>query len=292
MSKLAVIGGLFLVLGGLGVAFLAANRPQRIVIDANPPDGFPEQGFSHESFEKLLEAYVDSEGRTNYEGWHASSDDRLKLDAYLAAVSRYSPENSPERFLHRSDALAYWLYAYNGYVIRSVLDHWPLDSVTDVKAPVEIVKGLGFFYRQRFSFGGEFMNLFDVENRKIRKAFKDPRIHFVLNCASESCPVRRPELPTGLELEQLLEDSTRGFINDDANVRIDHQAKTVQLSSIFKWYKSDFVNSVRAAGKSTDNALLAYISGYADSALAVDIDRARSYELRFADYDWSLNSSR
>jgi hypothetical protein len=37
------------------------------------------------------------------------------------------------------------MYGYNAYVIKSVLDHWPLKSVTDVKAPVEAVKELGFF---------------------------------------------------------------------------------------------------------------------------------------------------
>ena len=68
-----------------------------------------------------------------------------QLNSYLGAVSRFSPDNAPHRFRGRNDELAYWIYAYNAYVIRSVLDHWPLDSVTDVKAPLEAIKGLGFF---------------------------------------------------------------------------------------------------------------------------------------------------
>jgi len=53
---------------------------------------------------------------------------RQQLESYLAAVSQFSPKATPERFSSRNDELAYWMYGYNAYVIRSVLDHWPLDS--------------------------------------------------------------------------------------------------------------------------------------------------------------------
>jgi len=103
---------------------------------------------------------------------------------------------SPERFATPNDELAYWMYTYNAWVIKGVLLNWPLTSVTDVKAPLEVVKGTGFFYQLRFPFGGKFMSLLTVENEKIRKRFNDPRIHFVLNCASESCPANSSVLPT------------------------------------------------------------------------------------------------
>jgi len=139
----------------------------------------------------LLQSDVSVDGRGDYGQWQQSSAARQQLESYLAAVSQFSPKATPGRFSSRNDELAYWMYGYNAYVIRSVIEHWPLASVTDVKAPLEAVKGLGFFYPPRFSFGGKYMGLLAVENNAIRKKSQDPRIHFFLNCASESCPVGR-----------------------------------------------------------------------------------------------------
>jgi len=206
-------------------------------------------------------------------------------------VAPCSPENAPDRFPGRNDELAYWIYGYNAYVIKSVLDRWPLDSVTDVKAPLEAVTGLGFFYQLRFSFGGEFFSLLGVENNKIRKQFQDPRIHFVLNCASESCPIARPGLPIGDDLEQLLELAANEFINDPENVEVDHDDHIVHLSRIFKWYKSDFVNDVRLGSKPVERGLLSYVARYATGELSDDVAKAGAYDIVFRDYDWGLNSS-
>ena len=187
-------GVMVYVLGGLAVfallagVFLVLNRPVLVTVNAPDPEGFSATGFSHEVFESLLQTYVDRRGRVDYAGWHANTAARKQLSRYLGAVSRYSPIATPGRFPNRSDALAYWLYAYNAYVIHSILENWPIKSVTDVAAPIEAVKGLGFFYRQRFLFGNEKLSLYGVENNIIRPGFRDPRIHF--------CPeLRQRKLP-------------------------------------------------------------------------------------------------
>ena len=135
-------------------------------------------------------------------------------------MARFSPENATERFRAQGASLAYWMYAYNAYVIRSILEKWPIESVTDVRGPLEIVKGFGFFYRRRFPFGGKYLSLYHVENKIIRRQYRDPRIHFVLNCGSEGCPAIRPELPTGRHLKQFLDRSTREFLLNRSNVEI------------------------------------------------------------------------
>ena len=269
--------------------FFFLNRPQLISINADIPKQFPLDSFSHEVFEGLLGRYVDSEGKIDYAGWHGSTGDRALLDRYLAAVSRFSPAGTPERFAKRSEQLAYWLYAYNAYVIRSVLENWPLQSVTDVKAPIEAVKGLGFFYRQRFLFGGDALSLYAVEHEKILATYRDPRIHFVLNCASASCPVLRPELPTGDDLEELLKVSTVDFINDERNVRVDHDAQQVVLSTIFKWYRNDFINDVRRRGLPKDDGVLGYIRDVASADLQADLIEGSGYSVLYEDYDWAIN---
>ena len=271
--------------------FFWANRPLLVLIHASPPANFPIDRFSHKEFETLLNTYVDDEGRINYEHWQSSPDSVAKLQSYLAAVSLYSPENAPQRFATRSDELAYWIYGYNAYVVNSVLDNWPINSVTDLKAPIEAIKGLGFFYRFRYRFGGENYSLRHVENDKIRKRYRDARIHFVLNCASESCPIMRPELATGEELDNLLTSSAAEFVSDERNVSFDHAHQTVFLSTIFKWYEEDFLNDLRMRGLSSERGLIDYVASIAPDSMQDDLAAIDDYDIEFQDYDWTLNKS-
>jgi hypothetical protein len=280
-----------LILFAAAVVFFIANRPQLAVIEGDIPEDFPADRFSHTTFETLLHSYVDSNGDVDYERWHKSEEDLRQLNSYLAAVAAYSPVSTPSRFPKRSDQLAYWLYAYNAYVVRVVLSNWPLESVTNLKAPLEVVRGLGFFWRQRFLFGGEAMSLYAVENDVIRKTYRDPRIHFVLNCASDSCPAMRPDLPTGDALEPFLASATIDFISDRNNVMIDHDNRRIVVSDIFKWYEKDFVNDLRRQGLPVDGGLIEYLASVAPETMAGDLANAREYAVEFSDYDWSINQA-
>ena len=70
-----------------------------------------------------------------------------------------------------------------------MLEYWPLKSVRDVKISISsrVVSGKGFFYDRKVVVGGEETNLYKLEKEVLRKQ-KDPRLHFALNCGSESCP--------------------------------------------------------------------------------------------------------
>jgi len=287
LSAIIAMGALYAMLGFVYVL----NRPQLNPIDAAIPQNFPADDFSHEVFEQLLQTYVDDAGHVDYESWHNSRDSMKELSSYLAAVARYSPENSPGRFKSQHDSLAYWLYAYNASVIKSILDRWPMESVTDMKAPIEFVKGFGFFYRQRFVFGEKAYSLYGIENDKIRDTYRDARIHFVLNCGSESCPVLRPELPTGDELEPFLQQAAMDFVGDDRNVHIDHANRRIVLSDIFKWFKNDFINDLRNRGLPSEQGVIAYIASIGPERLRMEIERSDDYEIVFDEYDWSINEA-
>ena len=274
-----------LLVGG----FAWLNRPIFISVDAEIPSDFPESVFSHRDFEELLIKFVDTEGNVDYESWQQSAAAVQQLSSYLAAVAQFSPDTSPERFATKNDQLAYWIYGYNAWVIESVLDHWPIDSVTDLKAPIEAITGLGFFHRQRFPFGGEAYSLLAVENNKIRKVHQDARIHFVLNCASDSCPVMRPTLPTGEDLQQLLDTATTDFVSDPKNVSIDHANKRIVLSTIFKWFRRDFINDLKKRSIPNEHGLADYVASVAPESLRAEIRSAQEYDIVFSDYDWSLN---
>ena len=253
------------------------------------PEDFPDDGFSHNSFAQLLTRFVDENGNVNYDQWLQDKSAVKQLDQYLAAVARYSPDNSNHRFTHKNDRLGYWVYSYNAQVIRSILSNWPLSSVTDLKAPVEIIQGLGFFYNRKFIFGGRALSLYQVENGKIFDGQGDPRIHFILNCGSGSCPVLRPQLPLGDALEPFLKQAAQEFIENKKHLRIDHKNKTIYLSAIFKWYKEDFLSSVKSGNSVV--TLRTYLGTISSPQFLVELKKSKDYPIVFTDYDWTINQT-
>lgn len=277
----------FVLVGAAGFVWWWNLQPWVIRVEAAQLD-VPGDGFSHNGFEELLVRFVDARGYVAYEKWLANDEAVAALDAYLATVAAISPENAPDRFRTRADRLSYWLNVYNASVIKAVLVNWPLESVTDVTAPIEVVTGLGFFAKQRFVVGGKEYSLYDLERSKIRDEFEDPRVHFVLNCASGSCPILRPELPQGSALEEYLTHAAREFVGEERNVRIDHGARRVVLSNIFAMYEKEFVNDLRRRG--VPGGVLAYVQSVAPADLRSQLDEASDYTVEYDEFDWSLNA--
>ena len=188
-----------------------------------------------------------------------------------------SPVSHPELFPTKTRQRSYWINTYNTLVLRAVLEYWPLESVRDVKISVSsrVVPGKGFFYDRKVVVGGEETSLYKLEKEVLRNQ-KDPRLHFALNCGSESCPVLRPWEWT----DDQLDEAAREFINKPENVSI--EGEELYLSSIFKWYKKDFPKDLHS-----------YLQQYAELGLNEQLQAAkdRKYRTRYRTYDWSLNAS-
>ena len=66
----------------------------------------------------------------------------------------------------------------------------------------------------------------------------DPRVHFALNCGASSCPPIKWYTPDGIDEELRL--AAMAFCEQDDNVRIDEENRTVHLTKLMHWYQSDF----------------------------------------------------
>lgn len=247
--------------------------------------------FSHDTFGKVLQNHVDDKGRVDYASLVKQPED---IELYYDLLTRFSPDSHPEFFPTKDDELAYWINAYNAGVIKTVISYYPIESVLDVKNPpllFFLTNKAGFFFFQRLTFGEATTSLYYLENSVIRDRYKDPRIHFVLNCASIGCP-QLPQQPfTGMELEQQLEFETKKFIGEQRNYSIDHSAETIFLSSIFKWYKDDFLDFIKIRNPDTKPVLADYISLYLDEERKQELAGVRDkYKVEFTTYDWGLNS--
>jgi hypothetical protein len=65
----------------------------------------------------------------------------------------------------------------------------------------------------------------------MRPVFKDPRVHYAVNCASIGCPNLRTEAFTGVKLSQQLDSAARDYVNSSRGVRFEKGAPSFRPST-------------------------------------------------------------
>jgi len=230
-------------------ALLAASAAAR----TEPPDPAP--------FDAVLEARARGGG---FDYRAATGQDRKRLAAYLANLADADPAG-----MRPEARKAFWINAYNGWAIQTLLDH-PGKRITDVS---------GAFDKERHRIGGELATLDDVENRL--RALGDARIHFAIVCASRSCPPLAPRAYRAEVLEEALERQARAFVNDPSRNVVDPRKASPRLSMIFQWNRAEFE---RDAG-----SLNRYVSRYVSNPAAARWLAGDAGPPEFLDYDWSPN---
>jgi len=225
----------------------------------------------------FLQKYVSADGRVDYGAWKASDTDVGKMKGILYALGAAKHETGP-----REEALAHYLNLYNVFMIKLVLDHYPVSSVKKI--------GGGFGpWKMTFSpRRGEKISLDEIEHKILRVKFKEPRIHFALVCASVGCPPLRTEAYRGYLIDTQLAEQERRFLTDTSKNRwrivesgfLSKEARLqFELSSIFKWFGEDFGGEA---------GVIRRIYPYLDRESQALVDQSR-YDVEYLDYDWSLN---
>lgn len=225
---------------------------------------------SHAAWTAILDRWVD-DGRVDYAAIRSKGADQL--DAYLATLSGVCAADYET--WSRDQRLAFWINAYNAFMVKQVLEHYPITSVRKIGW----LPGAAFRseYIPMPELEGGSISLDDIEHDTLRADFDEPRIHFALVCAARSCPQLRSEAYRAADLSDQLDDQGRRFLGNSAKNRFDAATQTLYLSSIFKWFRGDF------EGKS--GSLKAFVAPYMKEPAVTGAD----VEIEFLDYDWSLN---
>lgn len=239
------------------------------------------QPFSHELLDGVLRAHVDSTGMVDYAGLKSH---RASLDAYIDSLARTSPGNHPERFPSQPHELAYWINAYNAFVLQGVVDAYPVESVKDI--------GIlsGFFNRRKVKAGGRDLTLNDIENEIIRPTYREPRVHFALNCGAVSCPKLAPRAYAGQHLEAHLEQALASFALDPKYARLTPDGR-LHLSKILDWYGQDFLDwfPPNRPDRPAEPTIAAYLLPYLPAEAAAYLRQHPDAHVVYDEYDWALN---
>ncbi|MBM3556363.1 MAG: DUF547 domain-containing protein [Alphaproteobacteria bacterium] len=202
-----------------------------------------------------------------------SMEDRAALDAYVTTL-----EASPVSQLARPEQKAFWINLYNALTVRTVLAHYPVASIKDIRISPGLFAS-GPWGRKLATVEGEALSLDDIEHRILRPIFADPRLHYALNCAALGCPNLGATAYGVADLEDRLDAAARDFINHPRGVRL--VRGKLHVSSIFVWFGVDFGRD--------EAALSAHFRAHAAPALAEALKGVGA--IADHDYDWRLNDA-
>ncbi|HEV3410758.1 MAG TPA: DUF547 domain-containing protein [Chthoniobacterales bacterium] len=211
---------------------------------------------------RLLSKYATPAG-VKYAEWKNNAADMQALQKVVDAIAQEKPGGGAK------DQLAFYINAYNAWILHEALEKYPTKSVKDALYT--------FFTGKRIKVGGEDMSFNRLEKDIIIPRFKEPRVHVALNCASRSCPPLLSEPFQAGKLEAQFEKLATGFVNSERGVKVAPDNRSAQLSKIFDWYEDDF--------KPVGGAV-AFINKRRSTPLPNDI------KISYQDYDWALNEAK
>lgn len=225
---------------------------------------------SLEEWQRILTTYYDEARGMNY-GALKSKD----LDTLLAVRNKLAAVDVDT--LSKQQQLAYWINVYNVNVVSLVTQNYPIGSIKDLST--DLVKKLNVFDKPVVPVGKTTLSLNDVENTKLREGFEDPRIHFAINCAAESCPPLRLEPYTGKTIDRQLDEQAQKFLDGPHGITISENR--VVTTPIMKWFAEDF---------NKGGGQLAFIRKHTGPERLKALESAGTAPaVEFADYSWKLN---
>jgi hypothetical protein len=225
------------------------------------------------AYAKLLSKYLNSRG-VRYAAWRTSGDD-LKLISEVVMIYR----NAEVKELEPDARKALYINLYNAKILETVLLQNPSGTIRSLSKPINPNE---IFNRDAMPFDGKNISMNELE-KKLREEFKDPRIHFAINCAARSCPPIRGEPYTPERVDVQLDDATRRYLASPGaiDLRTKRNDTTLVVSQLFYWYKDDF----KPVG-----GVLSFIKAYGPKE-AADAAASRKTKLDYRPWDWGLNVS-
>ena len=226
----------------------------------------------HRAWGYLLEKHVrtNSDGTTYVSYANFTSEDRQELKNYIQNLATFPIEK-----LNRKEQYAFWLNLYNALVVRLVLEHYLILSISDIKIRESFLSA-GPFDQTLVVINGLSLSLSAIRNKILSDLFLDPRFHYGLCTAALGSPRLQPRPYTGDRVDRMLDEAALEYVNHPRAVTFKN--KTIVLSGLYQTYPKEF-------GR-TSSEILQHIRHYAMDHLKEKL--LPDAEVTFH-FDWSLN---
>jgi hypothetical protein len=253
------------------------------------------QGFDHEhkAWTALLRKHVVllDGGKASQVRYAGFADDRAALKSYLQSLSGVTQGEFDG--WSKAQRAAFLINAYNAFTVEKILTRYP-----DIKSIWDFGRIFGNPFKDRFFTllgSPSFLDRVEHETLRTPGAYDEPRVHFAVNCASIGCPMLREEAYVARRLDAQLEEQAVRFLSDRSRNRYSPETGRLEVSRIFDWFKEDWTSGYRgfegktAPAQSREQYFARYAALLADSPEHRKQVQDQKAELRFLDYDWTLN---
>jgi hypothetical protein len=215
-----------------------------------------------------LRDFVTDTGMVHYPKLVEHSAD---LDRYIAVLGTLD-----FTALGRNEKLALLINSYNAFTLRLIIDHWPVHSIQDIPAAER-------WDARRWRIGDLQLSLDEIEHDYLRKRFREPRIHFAINCASIGCPPLRVEPYRAERLERQLQEQAERMHRDPTWVELRDNRSTIRLTRLYQWFSGDF--------EQVSGSVLDFAARFLPD-LAIEVEAGRRPTIEWIEYDWGINLAR
>jgi hypothetical protein len=236
-----------------------------------------------ELLHRPLDQILDVNVRDGLVYYRALKGERGRLDRYIASLN--VPAATYQGWSN-GQQIAFWLNAYNAFVLQTVINHYPL------KGTIKQIPGA--FDRNTFRAAGRTVTLDQIE-KTILPGFKDPRLFLALGRGAVGSGRLRSEAYTAERLEKQLAEIQVEFVNNRHLYRADRLANQILISPILSWREAEFVagyadkaDPIFAQRSPIERAMIAFIW---PNLLPLEKEFVKKNEFRFVfqEMDWRLN---
>lgn len=280
------MSGRFVAIGGVlaMLATAAATAPAAAVQESAAPTVDP----LHRPFDEMLDLYV----RDGFVYYNALRSDRSRLDRYLASLD--GPAARAQASGTPAQQQAFWINAYNAFVLDTVVDHFPIRGRSSAYPPNSIRQIPGAFDKRPHRAAGRVLTL-DAIEKEVLAPLGDPRVFLALGRGAAGGGRLRSEAFDPSRLDRQLEAVGAEAVNRKEIVLIDEGANELRVSPIFSWREDAFVAAL--ADKADDlfrqrsaleRAVLALIEPHLSGSEAAFLEK-NAFRMTFLDFDWRLN---
>jgi hypothetical protein len=237
------------------------------------------------TFDQLLDLYV--RGGDVY--YRALKSDRAKLDGYLNLVAGASIDK-----LSREEQMAFWLNAYDALVLRTVIDHYPIQGKSAAYPAKSIRQIPGAFERLPHRVAGRTLTLDQIE-QTVLTDFHDPRLYFAIGRGAIGGGRLRSEAFAPGRLEEQLAEVAAECVSRAQCVQVDREAGKVGASAIFSWRENEFAakyaDAAPAAFASRSPIERAVIAFVMPKLLTTEKEfmAKNTFQIVYKPFDWTLN---
>lgn len=238
-----------------------------------------------------LDEILDMNVRDGLVYYRALQSQRGKLDRYAASLD--VPAATYSAWTHEAQ-MAFWVNAYNTFVLQSVIDRYPIRGKSPDYPPSSIRQIPGVFEKSTHRAAGRSVTLDDIE-KTILPEFKEPRLFLALGRGAIGSGRLRSEAFTASRLASQLDEVGAEFVRREQMVKIDRIANRVSVTSILSWNADHFIaaydpgaSGPYAARSPIERALVAFITPHL-FPLEREFIEENKFSVVYYPFDWRLN---